>query len=174
MRVKTYHDDRSKSTVPVLCEFPFDGERQAVIAHECAHLLLNHSKGIVQLNGLMAISSLAFWFRPVWSLIPLAFYGFCFHTYSKHAELAADRQTCITMGPEITKAMINRHTAKKTLDDIIIAKYTIDQPAFRSTMTEKIFSYLFHVPIDERLAHLNKILQEQTKTTIRPSSFQSL
>lgn len=168
MRVKTLNDKRSGTQIPILCEFPFELERQAVIAHEAAHLALDHSSGLLKLNALMAFSSIAFWIRPVFSMIPIAFYAFSYRVYTQHSELAADKQACKTFGPELTQAMINRFNAKKKLDKLVMGKYSWDQPAYRSVITEMVYNELFHVTLDKRLSALEEILKEQ-KTSKKPS-----
>lgn len=161
LRVKTFHDKPAGSQVPVLCEFPFEFERQAVIAHEAAHLKLDHSSGLLRLNGMLAFSAAVFWVRPVYSIVPGLFYAFCSRLYTRHCEIAADRHACLTLGPEITQAMINRLSAKEKLDKLVLGKYSFDQPAFRTVVMEMAWNELFHIPLDKRLKALRELQKEQ-------------
>jgi len=163
MRVKTFQDPTSKSSIPVIFEFPFANEREAVIAHELAHLALDHSSGLLKLNALMASAALVYLYRPWWAMLPAAAYAFGYKFYTRHAELSADRMACMSLGPAITQAMINRHSAKQRLDTMVMGKYSWDEPAFRYVFMDQLWAFLFHVPLDSRIKHLQSILAEQLK-----------
>lgn len=163
MRTKIYTDSATGTQVPVLSEWPFEAEREAVIAHELIHLRENHSSGIIKLNALMAAAAATFYVKPALSLIPLAAYGLGLHFYTRGCELEADRMACLTLGPHITRAMLARQNAKKRLDQIVMGKYTWDQPAFRHVVMDMLFSYLFHVPLDTRISYLRSILKQQVE-----------
>lgn len=163
MRVKNFRDEATKTFVPVIYEFPFAAEREAVIAHELAHLALNHSSGVLKLNALMAATACTFYYRPKLALMPAIAYLFANKFYTRHAELEADKKACLALGPNITQAMINRHTAKQRLDTMVMGKYSWDEPAFRYVFMDQLWAFLFHVPLDTRIKHLKSLLAEQLK-----------
>lgn len=161
MRVKSFKDEPAGTKVPVLCDYPFEIERQAVIAHEAAHLILDHSSGLRRLNYLMAFTSFLFLLRPTYAIIPGLCYAGWSRFYTQHCEKAADRHAGLTLGPEITQAMINRLSAKEKLDKIVLGKYSFDQPAYRTVVLEMVWNELFHIPVDTRLKALKELLKEQ-------------
>ena len=162
--MKKFEETRTKSIIPLLIEFPFEVERRAVIAHELAHLQLDHASGLLRLNALMAFCSFAFLLRPGLTMIPIAFYLFSQRLYSQHCELAADRAACTSLGPDITRAMINRLEAQQKLDSIVLGKYSWDDTAFLDVVSGKIWNELFHVTLEKRVKNLKEILAEQTKS----------
>jgi Zn-dependent protease with chaperone function len=161
MRTRTIMDEVSNTPVPIMSEWPFKAEREAVIAHELAHLMLNHAQGHLKLNALMAFSACVFFFRPTLSILPLGIYGYSLHYFSRKWELEADRKACTMMGPEITQAMINRHRAKLSLEKMILGHYGLFDAPFRQVVLDRLFSFLFHVPLSVRIAYLSDILKEQ-------------
>ena len=169
MRTKVYTDPGTKTQIPIMCTFPFAAERVSVIAHELVHLKQNHSSGIVRLNALMACAGAVFYVKPMASIIPLAAYAVGLHFYTRHCELEADRIACLTLGPDTTRAMLDRHISKQKLDRIVFGKYSWDQPAFRMAILDRIWSFFFHVPLDTRIAYLKSLLKDQLASSSETS-----
>lgn len=170
MRVKAMANKEANYEEFALSGFPFAREREAVIAHEVAHLQQNHASGILVLNGLIATAALTFYFRPKFSLFPLALYAIATPLWHRHCELEADRVASLKMGPEVMQGLIHRLEAKVKLENMILAKYSLDDSPYRQVLFERVYNLFFHVPNKTRIAALKALAETEQMKQRKTSS----
>lgn len=171
MRVKGVSDKKANFEQWSLSEYPFAREREAVIAHELAHLKLNHAWGTQALNALLATAAVTIYFRPKFFFFPLLCYVIATPVWTRHCELEADRVTSLKMGPEVAQALVHRLQAQLQLEAAIMKKFSIDDTPYRQVILDRVYNMLFHIPIKRRLAALNDLAKaKKSKGRDQPPS----